>query len=292
MKSVNLFKFIFLCLISVVLVVIAFVTSYETESNNLEVTFIDVGQGDCVYIKTPDNFRMLIDAGDKGSYEKYLKKFFARKRIKALDVAVVTHFNSDHFYGFAEILGKKRIDNVYVPYGSEGNLYSDYLYQACIENKCNYEYIKGGYKIYEGEDGVKIFVMFPSDFVYKRTEETSENNNSIVILLEYSGRKFLFMSDIEEEAEKAIANFFTCKADVLKVGHHGSNTSSSDYFLSEVLPEYSVISCGKNNSYGFPDMRVLERLRRYNSKIYRTDESGNIQFIVDKKGEININTSK
>jgi len=292
MKIVNLIKFLFLCLAAAILVIIAFDTSYTRESNNLEITFLDVGQGDCAYIKTPDNFRLLIDSGDKGTYKNYLKPFMGSRRINSIDAAVVTHFDSDHFYGLYEMFGKKRVDKVYVPYGAHYNYLTDILYESCLYHDIDYESIKMGDIIYEGKDGVKIWALFPNNLIYDNRENITQNNDSIVIMLEYKDKKFLFMGDIENDAEIALIKYMDLKADVLKVGHHGSETSTSKFFINEVRPKYSVISCGYENKFDLPDITVIDRLETFGSKVYRTDLDGDITFLVDEEGELSVKTAK
>ena len=116
MKIINLIKIFCLSIVAAVFVAIAFNTSFEKESDKLEITFLDVGQGDCAYIKTPDNYRIMIDTGDEGTYDNYIKAFLGSRKIPYLDAAVVTHFDSDHCRGLYEMLGEKRVDTVYVPF--------------------------------------------------------------------------------------------------------------------------------------------------------------------------------
>lgn len=123
--------------------------------------------------------------------------------------------------------------------------------------------------------------------------EDAINNNSLVCKLNYKKFSMLFTGDIEEIAEKEILykyskNLGVLKSDILKVGHHGSKTSSSNEFIKEISPKYAVIGVGKNNKFGHPNNGVLERLNNYGTKIYRTDEDGEISIIVNRKGKVKI----
>lgn len=292
MKIVNILKFIFLCSFALILMIFAFISSYDKVSSNFEITFLDVGHGDCIYIKTPDNYRLLVDSGDKGTYKNYLKKFMGYKRIKYVDAAVVTHFDSDHIYGLLEMFGNKRVDKVYYPLCSTHNYLTEMLFRGCEDYGIEYKPVEIGDIIYEGKDGVKIEVMYPTDLFFENTNVLSENNESIVIMIEYMSKKFLLMGDIEETVEKKLVEYLDLKADVLKIGHHGSDSSTSYTLLSEVLPDYSVISCGDSYEYGLPSDEVVNRLGNYDSKIYNTNTDGNITFIIDNQGNFSIKTSK
>lgn len=292
MKIINVIKFSALCIVAALLVAVAYFTSFQTESDCLEITFLDVGQGDCAYIKTPDNYRMMIDSGDKGSYENYIKPFLGKRRVEKLDAAVISHFHEDHFSGIYEMIGEKQIDKVYVPLMEKQDFYAD-----MIKEKCDYngvEYVPTGFAelIYAGDDDIRIYSLFPADFLYNEEDDESGNNVAIILMVEYKHKIFLFTGDVEQDAELKLLEYMELNSDVLKVGHHGSKTSTSDELLNSVTPEYAVISCGVNNSYGFPNEEVLKKLEDCGAKIYRTDLHGDITFTLDKDGNISITTSR
>lgn len=289
MKIINLVKFIFLSVVSVLLAILAFQTSYYKESNDLEIVFLDVGQGDCAYIKTPDNYRILIDSGDEGSFDNKIKNFLGERKVNKLNSCVVSHFHEDHFSGLYEMMGKIDIDCIYM---------SDMCGDISGKNKicekaklCGIECVsrKAGDIIYEGEDGVKISVIFPDESIYKNNKE-EENDNSLVLLVEYKNKKTLFTGDLELNAQAELACQKNIDADILKVSHHGSKDALSETFLDRVMPEYSVVSCGVNNKFDFPHLFVIESLFRHNSKMFRTDLNGDVRFKIDKNGEITVET--
>lgn len=284
-----LINFILLCVLAAVMLSVAVLTSFNYESDKLEITFLDVGQADCVYIKTPDNHRILIDGGEYGSYRKYIKKFLVRKFVLHVDIGVATHFHSDHAGGITDMAECNAVDKVVFPRIVEKSEVEEKLINACSESDIPCEEAGVGNVIYDGSDGVKIKVLFPNKGIIRnRGEDYSENNNSLVIKLEYKDKKFLFTGDIEGDAEDALCDVEDLSADVLKVPHHGSANSSTERFLRCVHPEYAVISCGKNNSYGFPTDEVLKRLDRSQIKYFRTDLNGDITFIVDENGSMEI----
>ena len=293
-KISYILKFILLCIVAALLSVAAINSCFESEGDDFEITFIDVGQGDCAYIKTPAGHRILIDDGDEGSYEKYIKPYLARKRIKHINAVILSHFHSDHASGILEMLeDNMRVDVLYAPYdyGNE-SLFEDKIKDICKNMNINVIESRIGDVIFDN-DGVFIKAWFPSYYQYNNTKKNhKENNDSLVFTVDYSGVKTLFTGDIEEDVENAIYDNIDLDSDILKVAHHGSKTSSGYLFLDVVSPRYAVIPCGKNNKNGFPHIDVLKRLKKYNAEILRTDLKGDITFVVDENDSINVKTSR
>ncbi len=287
-------RFIILCIFAVILSLLAISSCFEAEGNDFEITFIDVGQGDCAYIKTPAGYRILVDGGDEGSYEKYIKPFLARKRIKHINAVILSHFHSDHASGIMEMLeDNMRVDVLYAPY-DYGNkyLFEDKIKKICKDMNINVVESRIGDVIFDNEE-VFIKAWFPSYYQYDNTKKNyNENNDSLVFTVDYNGVRTLFTGDIEEDVEKTIFDNMDLDSHILKVAHHGSKTSSCDLFLDVVTPQYAVISCGKNNREGFPHIDVLKGLKKYNTEILRTDLKGDITFIIDENGSINVKTSR
>ena len=147
----DLVKFISLCIVAVILAALALYTSYTYEGEDLEITFLNVGQGDCAYIKTPDNHRIFIDGGEEHSYDNYLKHFLGKRRIKHINSAVVSHFHSDHAGGILELIDKKRIDTIFVPKTQERTtLIEDKLIEASEKRGIGYIPREIGEIIYDG----------------------------------------------------------------------------------------------------------------------------------------------
>ncbi len=245
-------------------------------ADSLEVHFIDVGQGDAALVKCGDA-AMLIDAGenDKGTL---VQNYIRKQGVKSLDYLIVTHPHSDHCGGADVIVTKYDIDTIIMPnYAADTASYRDVIQALDGKNYRVTEPVAGDvYKLGDAE----FTIVAPNSGDYG----DNVNNYSVGILLEHGGNKFLFTGDAEEEAEEDIAaNGIDISADVLKIGHHGSRTSSSKEFMDAVSPEYAVISCGEDNEYGHPHAATLNTLRSMGVKVFRTDEQGSLIAVSDGK---------
>lgn len=244
-----------------------------SESTDLEVHFIDVGQGDSILIKQGGS-SMLIDAGDNG-YGKTVVNYLNANNIQKLDYVIGTHPHADHIGGLDDVINTFDIGKVIMPkVTSNTKTFEDVI--TAIRNK--------GLKIttpvvgdtFELE-GAKFTILGPNSEKYGNL-----NNYSVVVKLEYGENSFLFTGDVEALAEKEVLdNGLNIKADVLKVAHHGSDTSNTDVFLNKVNPKYAVIQVGENNRYKHPDNIVLERLKARNITTYRNDLNGTVLAISD-----------
>ena len=256
-------------------------TSTSSEvTGNLTVDFIDVGQADSILIIN-NNESMLIDAGNNEDGEDIVK-YLENKGIKKLNYVVGTHPHEDHIGGLDDVINSDiQIENILMPkITTTTKTFEDVL--DAIENKgLTVEAPSKGYEFKIGEANCKVM----TDSII---DKDNLNISSIVIRLTFGNNSFLFMGDSEEENEKTIS---WPKADVLKVGHHGSNTSSSEKFLNEVSPKYAVIMAGEGNSYGLPKDEIVKRIESLGTTIYRTDKNGTIEMISDGN-EIKITTEK
>lgn len=245
----------------------------EGTDSRLEVHFIDVGQGDATFISC-DGYSMLIDAGnnDKGTAVwSYLKQ----QGVEKLDYVIATHPDADHIGGVDVVLYKFDCGTVIMPeVENDTRTYEDVV--QVIEEK---DYPVAAPVV--GEQyalGSAVFTIIAPNKDYG----TDLNNSSVGILLEHGDNRFLLTGDAEEEAEADIlANGIDISADVYKAGHHGSKTASTEEFLNAVNPEYAVISCGEENSYGHPHAEVLNRFRSMGIDVFRTDEQGTIVAVSD-----------
>ena len=247
-------------------------TKVENSETELNVHFLDVGQGDAVLISCDDAY-MLIDAGDndKGTLvQNYLNK----QGVEHLDYIIGTHPDADHIGGMDVILYKFDCGTVMMPeVTNDTATYRDVIDTMKEKGYQNTAPVVGdSYSL----GSAQFTILGPTD-TYEDT-----NNNSIVLLLTHGDNKFLFVGDAEEKAEEDIlAEGVSVKADVLKVGHHGSRTASSEAFLQAVEPTYAVISCGQDNSYGHPHAETLNTLRSMGVKVFRTDEQGTVTATSD-----------
>lgn len=249
--------------------------SASSTSTGLEVHFIDVGQGDATLIKA-DGHAMLIDAGenDKGTaVQLYLKK----QGVDRLDYLVLTHTDSDHIGGADVIISKFDIGQIFLSDFKKDNKTYRELMDSMKSRNMTFSTSEAGAE-YELGDAIVTFIA-PND-----TYE-DPNNSSIALIMDYGENSFLFSGDCEEEAEEDILeNGMNLDVDVYQVGHHGSRSSSTEYFLDAMTPEYAVISCAEGNSYGHPHAQTLNNLRARRIKVFRTDEQGSIVAYSDGTG--------
>ncbi len=246
----------------------------EAQTADMEVHFIDVGQGDATLVKADGQY-MLIDAGDneKGSaVQLYLQK----QGVEKLDYLVLTHTDADHIGGADVIVTKFDIDTVFMGDFEKDNKTYEELMNAFADKGLSYTTPEVGRKYKLGN---AAFTIAAPNKTYN-----DSNNNSIAFVLENGDHTFLFTGDCEEEAEKDILeNGLELACDVYKLGHHGSNTSSSKAFLEAVAPTYGVISCAEGNSYGYPHAEPMNYLRAMGVQMFRTDEQGSVVAYSDGK---------
>lgn len=238
--------------------------------------FLDVGQGDAILIKTPNNHQIIIDGGPKNYVLEELQAvlpFFD----KTIDLMVLTHPHADHVDGLVEVLKRYDVDNVLITGIDYDNpTYEEFFRE--IKNK--------GVKVFVAESNfnfkfgeVVLDVLYPSrQMLGKRIDNL--NNSSIVMRVVYRDKKLLLTGDMEQEEEALlIKSGADLKADILKVGHHGSRTSTSSKFLSLVKPKIAIIQCGRNNSFGHPHVETIKNLEVAKvKKIYRNDSDGRVEI--------------
>ncbi|MDD4412673.1 MAG: ComEC/Rec2 family competence protein [Patescibacteria group bacterium] len=256
-------------------VVFCFIALWPTNNHKLEIDFLSVGQGDAVLIKTPNGKRVLVDAGPgRAVMEKigYELPFYA----KTIDYAILTHAHDDHEAGFIELVKKYKINQFFEGF-SESQSKNYLAWQSISKN--NDKQLKEGDNLTLDED-VSLKVLEAED-----SDGKNPNNDSLVIKLSYKNFSLLLTGDAGKAAEaKMIKEGDDVKADVLKIGHHGSETSSSEDFLKKVNPKLAVISAGQGNMFGHPHEITLRKLNRLKIAFRRTDLAGTIKVISDGYG--------
>lgn len=249
-------------------------------AHNLQITFLDVGQGDGICMELPDGRVYLMDGGSSdvskvGNYR--LVPFLKAKGIRKIDAVFLSHGDTDHINGIAELLEEKQIsiDCVCLPAGAEQEEFAEIKDLARARN-ISVRTIQAG-DFWEN-NGTKFWCLNPADV----TE--SGNAASMVLYMEYQDFSMLLTGDLESEGEKSVAALLRSNAitgiSVLKVAHHGSKNSTKEEFLRQCSPAVAVISCGEHNTYGHPHKETLERLNDMGTAIYRTDCSGAVQITV------------
>ena len=251
---------------------------YEVETTGkiyeegLTVHYLDVGQGDATFLELPNNETLLIDSGE-AEYQEQVEDYINKLGYQKIDYIIITHPHTDHMGGMAYIINNFSVGRIYMPKALATTKTYETLLKTISDKELKITKGAKGINIIDTED-LKLEIMAPQDHEYDDL-----NNYSLVLLLTYKNRKFLFMGDAEKTSEDEITHDVEC--DVVKIGHHGSNTSSSKNFVNKTHAKYAIISVGAGNSYGHPHDIVLKRWEEINAKIYRTDLSGTIIISTD-----------
>ena len=278
MKKIRILLLIILCLL-VVGCANPFVESDDKTSvstfsgDTLRVNYIDVGQGDSIFIQLPNKETMLIDAGEAYEVDNVIN-YLNNLGIKKIGYVVGTHPHTDHIGGLEEVINTFDVGTIYMPkVSSNSKTFEDLL--TTISNK--------GFKVKTAKSGVVVLSEdnLKLEFIAPNSDNYSNlNNYSAVLKLTYLDNTFLFMGDAETLSEDEITS--DVDADVIKVGHHGSDSSSSVEFVKKVSPEYAIIMVGEGNSYNHPYQSIIDRYESVGAKVLRTDLDGNI--ICDSDG--------
>jgi len=260
-------------------VLLIYFSSYHQSQDRLKVIFFDIGQGDTILIKTPQNKNILIDGGpDKGIIYKIDQYLPINNR--QIDLMISTHPDPDHLTGLVEVLSRLKVKKI-ITNGVKDNSPIYLLFEKLIKEKeLTPLVIKKPLRIDLG-GGLSLDFFWPREDLVNKV--LGDNNQfSLVFKMVFKKTSFLFTGDADEKAEEEIISLEeNLKVDVLKVAHHGSKYSSSLDFLRKVKPQYAVISSGKNNKFGHPNLRVLKNLETVGAKVFRTDELGDIIFETD-----------
>lgn len=245
------------------------ITQSDTQelTGRLDAHFLDVGQADCAFIILPNKQSILIDAGNESNGFEIVSYIKARGYQK-IDYVIATHPHADHIGGMSAVINSFAIDKFYMPKVSHTSATFENMLNALKQNNIGVNTAKSGVNILDIPD-LKIDIIAPNSTGYDDL-----NNYSAVVKIKFKNNSFLFMGDAESVSENEINT--DVSANVIKIGHHGSSSSSQPSFISNVSPEHAIISCGFGNSYGHPSDTTIQTLQNAVCKIYRTDEVGTV----------------
>lgn len=272
-------KIYFLLFFSVANFFVWYAVLAEDRGEKLTVAFLDIGQGDAVFIEAPNGNQALIDGGPPSgkvlSELGRMMPFYDRD----IDVVIATHPDQDHIGGLPEVFKRYNVGVLFEPGISSDN--GDYQAMEQAGEKAGVQKIlaRGGMKIHLDKNTM-LEIFYPDRDLPARIDT---NRASIVVRLTYGNESFLFTGDLPKDEEEYLVqkDGVALRSNVLKFGHHGSHTSTSEMFFADIAPEYGVVSAGKDNRYGHPHQEVLDLAGKYNVLVLRTDTQGRIVFTTD-----------
>lgn len=257
-----------------------------TPAGQLEVHFIDVGNADCILVRQGE-MAMLVDAGEKGDADTILN-YLRQQGVERLNLVIATHFHADHIGSMAAVIRQMPVDTCLLSYMPASATPTSAVYLSMLE-----ALDEQGVAVQETQPGDTFTLGDAQVQILGPTENTTDSNNhSIVTRVVFGEKRFLLMGDAETAAEEGLRErWMDLSADVLKAGHHGSNTGTDEAFLKRVSPQYAVLTCGAGNSYGHPHPETLSLLEAYGVETYRSDLCGHIVFTTDGKA-LSVSTQK
>ena len=246
-------------------------------NGNIEISYLDVGQGDAAYIRV-NGLDILIDAGPRSDADKLLKQL-EEKNIDDFEIVIATHPHEDHIGGMTKVFEKYEVKSFYMPKVTSTTKTFENMMKAVSNEglKVKVKVINEGTSIDIGE-GAKFIAYSPNKDTYDNL-----NDYSPIMKLTYGNKSFIFTGDAEKSVESEVLKSYAneLKADVIKFGHHGSSTSSTKEFIDAISPQYGIISCGVDNSYGHPHREILDIIKNMGIEAYRTDKQGQITITSD-----------
>ena len=243
----------------------------------LTVTFLDIGQGDAIFIETPDGVQLLIDGGPDGTILRELNSQMHWSD-HTIDMVVGTHPDKDHIGGLIDVLNRYQIDNILTTENTGETLTATSYHTALLKEKTNIIMARAGQVFALGASTTMAIFSPAQDPTF-----LDSNTASIVLQLRYGAIEFMLTGDAPQAIEEYLVRTYgnSLESEVLKLGHHGSKTASAESWLETVAPEYAVVSAGKNNRYGHPNPEVITRVKALGIKIENTTEKGRITFQSD-----------
>ena len=283
-KKISLIIVLLFIIIGIAAAHAAIMRSENDKSQKIIAHFIDVGQADSTFIELPNGETMLIDAGNPANGPQ-VTEYIKSLNYAGIDYIVATHPHADHIGGMAFVISNLKTGKLYMPNVESTSRVFENLLDAIEENGLTVKNAKKGVTILKKRD-LKIELLAPKEKPYSNI-----NNASAAVKITYKNTGLLFTGDAEQAAEKSLPTS-AIKADILKVGHHGAGTASSEEFINAVSPKIAVISCGKNNQYGHPSVQTLNILKNSKVKIYRTDNDGTVIVTADGNKKISVDKKK
>ena len=268
---------------------IAFFCGTWIRRNDIDVSFVNVGQGDCALITSREQAIWIDGGGNRFSDigESVLSDYLSYRGIMKPAAAIITHYDLDHYDGIVSLMKQGKIRQIFVPKYAEVSEAKKYVMDCALQTGTLVTPISAGDTLTLG-DGLKLFCISP----HISAEARADNDQGIVCRVEANGRSFFFGGDISGDTEAELVRAGVLQpADVLKADHHGSNGSNQTEFLNCILPEYVVISYG-NNSYGLPGEDAMTRLTGTRARILTTKENGTVTFHVSQSGSIRLHTTE
>jgi len=280
--SAKLYKILLILAVAAVMIGVFLFRFYYSTPKNLEVDFLDVGQGDAVLIKAPGGQNVLVDGGPDKTVIKRLAENLPWWD-KQINLMILTHPHDDHVAGLIDVLKRYQVKRILYT----GALHNapDYLtWLKLVRDKNVPLTIIDKEQTINLGSGASLEILYPSESLLNKTM-ADLNDSSIIIKLVYGQNKFLLTGDASEKVEKMLLeNGADLSAEVLKVAHHGSQYSSSQEFLEKIAPKIAVIEVGKDNDFGHPSLRIIKRLERIGAEIFRTDEKGTVRIVSNGVG--------
>ncbi len=273
-----------------VIVLLVWLPLLQRPPRGLQAWFLDVGQGDAILMRFPDGRTGLVDAGPQRA-AWMLPRMLQMRGVRHLDFVVATHADEDHIGGLNELIENVRVDRLYVGGSLAATREFDDLRESVRRRFVPVTTLLRGAELSLAGGEVRIHVLHPTDEFL--LAGGARNAASVVLRVEYAEHAILLTGDAEGEAEESMLGAaLTLKSDVLKAGHHGSNSSTSDAFLNAVRPRLAIISCGQVNRYGHPGPALMERLANHQVPIRRTDQDGTVLVHISPDGEIRVSATR